>query len=183
MKDANYLLLTVKELQHAATVIIKATQATAFRSEIKSLSKTQESQDFQGKIHAKKYDFTAETRPVFRPRRGSWSYKTSRPKFPILLPRNSHITELLVQHYHEKRKNQGGTTTLNEIRLNGYWIISGTSSVSRHILRRVKCLQTSASATIHLLRRGLFRAMDVDVGGRGRESGRGRGPWTWVLVV
>ena len=99
--------------------------------------------------------------------RGSWSYKTSKPKFPILLPRNSHITELLVQHYHEKRKNQGRTTTLNEIRLNGYWIISGTSSVSRHILRRVKCLQTSASATIHLLRRGLFRAMDH----KGQEKG------------
>lgn len=47
--DTTQLSLTVKELQYAATVVIKATQATAFKNEIKVLSKTKEAQELQGR--------------------------------------------------------------------------------------------------------------------------------------
>ena len=60
-------------------------------------------------------------------------------KFPILLPRDGHITKLLVQRFHKLCMHQGRTTTLNEIRSNGYWIIGGTSSVSCYILSCIRC--------------------------------------------
>ena len=47
--DTTQLSLTVKELQYAATVVIKATQATAFKDEIKVLSRTKEAEERQGK--------------------------------------------------------------------------------------------------------------------------------------
>lgn len=47
--DTTQLSLTVKELQYAATVVIKAAQATAFKNEIKVLSKTKEAQELQGR--------------------------------------------------------------------------------------------------------------------------------------
>ena len=47
--DRTQLSLTVKELQYAATVVIKATQATAFKDEIRVLSRTKEAEECQGK--------------------------------------------------------------------------------------------------------------------------------------
>ena len=47
--DTTHHFLTVQELQYAATVMIKATQATALKDEIKVLSKTREAQEFQGR--------------------------------------------------------------------------------------------------------------------------------------
>lgn len=47
-KDVTQLPLTVKELQHAATFAIKATQATTFKDEIKLPSRAKV-KDFQGR--------------------------------------------------------------------------------------------------------------------------------------
>ena len=144
-RDTEHLPLTVEELQHAATVIIKATQVTAFKNEIKSLSKTQELQDFQGKSMPRvatlqKLDPFLDQNGILRVggriRRANLKEDI---KFPILLPRDGHITKLLVQHFHKLCMHQGRTTTLNEIRSNGYWIIGGTSSVSRYILSCIRC--------------------------------------------
>lgn len=66
-------------------------------------------------------------------------------KFPILLPRKGHITNLVVQHFHETSLHQGRTTTLNEIRSSGYWIVGGTSSVSDYIFNCVKCRKLRGS--------------------------------------
>ena len=143
--------LTVQELQHTATAVIKATQATAFKDEIKVLSKTKEAQGFQGRrtrnvTSLQKLNPFLEKDGVLRVggriRRADLNNET---KFPIILPRDSHITKLLVQHFHEACLNQGRTTTLNEIRSHGYWIIGGTSSVSRHILSCVRCRKLRSS--------------------------------------
>ena len=55
-------------------------------------------------------------------------------KFPIILPRNNHVTTLIVRYFHERT-----TMTLNEVRLNGFWIISGSLVVSSIISSCVKC--------------------------------------------
>ena len=34
-------------------------------------------------------------------------------KFPIILPRNSHVTKLIVKHFHERIRHQGKGMTLN----------------------------------------------------------------------
>ncbi|XP_047473555.1 uncharacterized protein LOC125028204 [Penaeus chinensis] len=60
-------------------------------------------------------------------------------KHPVILPKDSHITEMIVCHYHRKVHHQGRGITLNELRASGYWIIGGSSVVGRHISRCVTC--------------------------------------------
>ena len=60
-------------------------------------------------------------------------------KFPIILPRNSHVTTLIVRYFHERRSHRRKTMTLNEVRSNGFWIISGSAVVSSIISSCVKC--------------------------------------------
>ena len=66
-------------------------------------------------------------------------------KFPILLPRKGHVIKLIVRHFHEVTKHQGRTTTLNEARSSGYWIVGGTSSVSEYIFNCLKCRKIRGS--------------------------------------
>ena len=49
-------------------------------------------------------------------------------KHPIILPKGSHVTKLIIKHYYECTKHQGKGMTLNEIRSRGYWIIGGSSA-------------------------------------------------------
>ena len=58
---------------------------------------------------------------------------------PIILPRKSHITNLLLRHFHEKVQHQGRGMTINEIRDHGYWVIGCSSAVSEMITRCTMC--------------------------------------------
>ena len=60
-------------------------------------------------------------------------------KFPIILPRDSHVTMLSVKHFHESTSHQGKGMTLNAIRSNGFWVVSGSSTVASAISSCVKC--------------------------------------------
>ena len=70
---------------------------------------------------------------------------TDEIKFLALLPRNGHITKLMMEHFHQRCSHQGRTTTLNKIRSNGYWIIGGSSSVSCNILDCITCRKIHGS--------------------------------------
>lgn len=59
-------------------------------------------------------------------------------KHPVILPSKSHLTTLLAR-YHERINHQGRGMTLNDLRSHGYWVIAGSSSVSRCISRCVIC--------------------------------------------
>ena len=71
-----------------------------------------------------------------RIKRASLSFTT---KHPIILPRESHATNLLVQSCHTNVNHMGRGTTHNELRQRGYWLIGGTSVVSNYITRCVLC--------------------------------------------
>ena len=88
--------LTAKELQNAATVTIKTTQATAFKDEFKVLSKTKKAQERQGRrprnvTSLQKLDPFLDKDGVIRVgdriRRADINDET---KFPIILPRDGH---------------------------------------------------------------------------------------------
>ncbi len=57
---------------------------------------------------------------------------------PIILP-VSHVTRLLVEHYHRKTSHSGAATTLNEVRAAGYWIPRGRTLVNSIIHNCVTC--------------------------------------------
>ena len=60
-------------------------------------------------------------------------------KHPIILPRRSHVTTLILQYCHEATKHQGSGMTDNEVRQRRYWIIGGTSAVSSFVSKCIKC--------------------------------------------
>ena len=60
-------------------------------------------------------------------------------KFPIILPRDSHIAMLIVKYFHERTRHQGKGMTLNEIQSKGFWVINRSSVVASVIASSVKC--------------------------------------------
>ncbi|XP_022790963.1 uncharacterized protein LOC111330386 [Stylophora pistillata] len=60
-------------------------------------------------------------------------------KFPIILPRNSHVTKLIIRHFHARTHHQGKGMILNEVRSNGFWVLSGSSVVANMISSCVTC--------------------------------------------
>ena len=57
----------------------------------------------------------------------------------IILPRCSHVTELINDHFHERVKHQGKGMTMNEIRSYGIWILGLNAAVASHIYKCVQC--------------------------------------------
>ncbi|XP_047246221.1 uncharacterized protein LOC124883254 [Girardinichthys multiradiatus] len=60
-------------------------------------------------------------------------------KHPIILPKDHHITMLILSHFHSKICHQGRSQTLMEIRANGFWVIGGSKDVAKLIGRCVQC--------------------------------------------
>ena len=144
----------VTDLESAERAIIRAVQTSAFKEELDVLKQIKRknpdpnSRVFaqQRKTNIKTYSSLYKLDPFMdddgilrvggRLRRASLSDDM---KFPIILPRNSHVTTLIVRYFHERTSHQGKTMTLNEVRSNGFWIISGSVVVSNIISSCVKC--------------------------------------------
>ena len=59
-------------------------------------------------------------------------------KHPAIVPKKSHVSLLLIKHFHEKVHHQGRGTT-NELRSNGIWIIASSGAVASHIYKCTTC--------------------------------------------
>ncbi|XP_078347357.1 uncharacterized protein LOC144632559 [Oculina patagonica] len=146
--------LKVSDLKSAECEIIRTTQKKAFKEEIAILQKMKQestdpdSRDFaqQRKVNMKTCSSVYKLDPFIdedgilrvggRLRRASLADNI---KFPIILPRDSHATKLIIKHFHERTRHQGKGMTLNEIRSNGFWVVSGSSVVASLISSCVKC--------------------------------------------
>ncbi|XP_070183219.1 uncharacterized protein [Littorina saxatilis] len=67
------------------------------------------------------------------------SSSSSADKFPILLPRDSHFSLLVVQDCHAAIAHQGRMFTINQVRASGFWIIGIRHVVSSLVRRCVHC--------------------------------------------
>ena len=57
----------------------------------------------------------------------------------VLLPREGHITSVIMRYYHEKVAHTGREITINEPRSQGYWIINCTGAVKLMTSKCVDC--------------------------------------------
>ena len=146
-------MLQVQDLQEAENVIIKSVQCTAFPEELKSLKSSQHVKSLEDRLAAPpeikfspkqsslyKLDPFLDSQGILRV--GGRLRNASLPfevKFPVILPRRSHVTTLIIRYFHEKIKHQERGMTLNEIRGNGYWIVGGTSAFGSYIWSCVVC--------------------------------------------
>ena len=61
-------------------------------------------------------------------------------KHKLILPKKSHISDLMVRYFHESvGHHQGRAVTHKTIRQAGYWIVDGRSTVARTISKCVTC--------------------------------------------
>jgi hypothetical protein len=63
-------------------------------------------------------------------------------KFPILLPRNHHLTQLIVEDAHRETLHSGQNSTLTHLRQR-YWIPAARQYIKKIIRRCVTCLKTT----------------------------------------
>ena len=60
-------------------------------------------------------------------------------KHPVVLPRKGNLTVAAIRWMHQRIEHSGRYTTLNELRVNGYWVINGSSMVRLIISKCVTC--------------------------------------------
>ena len=119
--------VTVQELSEAETVILKSVQQVKLPdvSPSSSLSKLDAFVDSDG-----------IARVGGRLKLSSLPYSS---KHPALLPKASHVTDLIIRHCHQRTQHQGRGITANEIRTSGYWIIGASAAIASAISKCVKC--------------------------------------------
>lgn len=128
---------TVTEREDAEHCIIKDLQKKVYQEELKLLSK--------GILLPSHYplhslDAFLDKDGVLR--LGGRLCNTSLPnsiKHPAIIPKDHHITKMIIAHHHERIKHQGKGPTLNEIRSDGYWIPGINRAVASYIRQCVTC--------------------------------------------
>lgn len=128
--------VSVEELQRATTEVIKLVQEEAFQQDVKLLN---------NKKDLPRSSPLFSLNPVMsegcicvggRLKQSSLSHEI---KHPIILPRNSHVTNLVVSYYHSKICHQGRNQTQMELRANGFWVIGASKLVAKIIHNCVLC--------------------------------------------
>ncbi|XP_054868580.1 uncharacterized protein LOC129349422 [Amphiprion ocellaris] len=129
---------TLEERQEAEEFIIRTVQQEAFSKEIKSLKDKKEVKSCHSKLH--QLSPFLDKQDIVRVG-GRLTKASLHPniKHPAILPKEHHLSRLLIKHYHEKIHHQGRGMTINEIRANGIWIIGCSTEVSSFIYKCVKC--------------------------------------------
>ena len=127
----------IQERKDTETFILKTVQREAFPEELKSVAKDK-TVPTSSTIH----DLNPFLDAVGILRVGGRIGKSKLPddvKYPVILPRSSHVTQVIVRHFHQKIQHQGRGQTLNEVRSNGYWLVNGSRAVAEVVRACVKC--------------------------------------------
>lgn len=78
------------------------------------------------------------------------AHATYNVKYPILLPRNSFVTKLILKSEHERTLHAGPQATLAAIRRR-YWPINGKSLVRKIIFNCVTCFKANPRSSITIM--------------------------------
>ncbi|XP_006815917.1 uncharacterized protein LOC102804413, partial [Saccoglossus kowalevskii] len=137
--------LTVHELSIATTDICRIVQRSSFPREFASPQKIlSEKPDAEGYVSPlRKLNPKLENGVLHVGGRLVNAPISQQARHPIILPRNHHVTELIVQHYHEQQGHIGPNQVLSEIRQK-FWIVHGLATVKRVIGRCIKCRRWNA---------------------------------------
>ena len=124
--------LTAKEIDEAEMLWIKYLQRKHYMTDMNQLNKEQKH---------------SQLNPVIYPDeiiRLNGRYKNSdlpdETKFPILVPRNEHFTQLLIANIHERNCHAGVSHTLAQLRKK-YWIPQGRTAIRQVIRNCLTCIR------------------------------------------
>lgn len=131
-----------QERQDVQMMVIKMLQSEEFADEVKVLEPATRNVKRRAGAKGKLWkldpflDDSGVLRVGGRLRQSSLLYGV---KHPIILPKTSHVTHLIIKHHHEEASHQGRGITIGELRSSGYWILGCTSAVSSYIYKCVIC--------------------------------------------
>ncbi len=136
---------TPDKIDQARNVILKATQKAAFAKELSTL---QANQSVSKSSCLRKLSPIMDDNFICVGGRLKYSEVATTEKNPIILPKESHISLLLIRHHHEQVKHQGRHLTKGAIRAAGLWILGGKSLINSVLHKCITCLHNK-SACIH----------------------------------
>ncbi|CAB4021922.1 uncharacterized protein LOC110248158 [Paramuricea clavata] len=152
-QDKTLKPIMVEELEKAEVTIVKIVQAESFPDEISVLKRVEDSSKVNNRSLTKqKTTKLRKSSSLYRldPFLGSDGLLcvggrlrrcdeiTTEMKHPVILPKNGHVTELIIGHNHENAAHGRRGITLNHLR-GRYWIINANSRVRNYISRCVDC--------------------------------------------
>ena len=138
--------MSVANLQEAEQVVIKTVQGESFTQELKNLK---EKNCVPSGSPLRKLDCFIDEQGLLRVGgRLTNSDLSFNERHPVILPKSSHVSRLVIAYFHEKIAHQGKGMTINEIRANGYWIINMNSLVGQHISKCVTCRKIRSSPQV-----------------------------------
>lgn len=129
--------LYVSHFQKAETVILKGLQQEHFAEEMHCLNKGKELK--QTSTIYRLNPFIDENGILRVGGRLCKSHLPDVVKHPAIIPKKGHVTNLIINYFHEKCNHMGRGMTLNSLRQNGFWLIGGTSRVSSVIKDCIQC--------------------------------------------
>lgn len=130
---------SLEEIKESEIAIIKLVQEDAFAEDIQKI-KLQKEGILNKHNSLRKLNAFLDKNNVLRVGgRLSQSTLHHDVKHPIILPKKSHVSALLVKHHHERVHHQGRGITMNELRANGVWILGCGNVVSSNTYKCVKC--------------------------------------------
>ncbi|XP_041850910.1 uncharacterized protein LOC121646099 isoform X1 [Melanotaenia boesemani] len=135
---------TVQEREDAQCVILKDLQRQVYTEEIRLLSKGTQLPS-RSKLY--RMDVFLDRDGILKV--GGRLKNASMPasqKHPVIIPRDHHITKMIIAHSHEQVQHQGKGFTINQIRANGYWMPGINRAVAAYVHQCVKCRRLRGSA-------------------------------------
>lgn len=142
----NFSYLTSKELNTALLLIIKHEQNIYFNDEIKSLLNKDNVKGHLSALHPY-LDSEKNLRVGGRLQNAEIPFSQ---KHPLILPKASHITELIIHHEHLRLLHAGPKLLLSHLNQK-YWIVNGIRQVKKVTHRCIVCFRLKASATEQLM--------------------------------
>ncbi|KAL3989127.1 hypothetical protein ACER0C_013445 [Sarotherodon galilaeus] len=139
---------SLEERKEAEFFIIATVQNELFSEEIKDLKlKETITRDRANRLH--KLNPFLDENGVLRVG-GRLEHADLHPhiKHPVILPSKTHISRLLIEHFHQKVHHQGRGMTTNELRSNGIWLLGCSHAVSSYIYKCVKCRKFTRNAEV-----------------------------------
>ena len=166
--DRKMFKLSAENIQNATKRILVSVQQTYFRTELDLYSKRCTDKITKKNNTIYRLDPYIEDGLLRVGGRLNKSSLSDDLKNPVILPKNSKIAQRITEFYHKKVQHSGRTSTLNEVRQNGFWLINANYIVRQVIDRCVEC---------RILRGKL---MDQKMGELPPERFSTEGPFTYV---
>ena len=146
--------LNVADVQQAAREVIKLTQQKYMHPEFEILGKLRTS---EGKVEVRKVR-RSSTLSKLDPfisdegiiRVGGRLRKSSQKLenvCPMVIPKNSPASILLIREAHEEVAHCGRCATLNKLRSNGVWVVGASSAIKKYIDKCRRCRELRGKAS------------------------------------